>query len=113
MRVPSSQSRSGGRRTGHGRALLACLVVGGCRGREECCDSRGRPLGSRLEVGHGCCIAADPADSSQKMHIQAGLALGSGVAMAKRSIVPGLAEALSTDLGYSSRPLQAEEWEIG
>jgi hypothetical protein len=41
------------------------------------------------------------------MHIQAGLALGSGVAVAKRSIVPGLVEALSTGPGYSSRPLGA------
>jgi hypothetical protein len=57
VRVPSSRSRNGGRRTGHGKALLACLVVGECRGREECRDSRGRPLGSRPEVEHECCIA--------------------------------------------------------
>jgi hypothetical protein len=57
VRVPSSRSRNGGRRTGHSRAQLACLVVGGCRGREECCDSRGKPLGSRLEVEHECCVA--------------------------------------------------------
>lgn len=109
MRVPSSWLRNGGRHTVHGMTLLACLVVGGCRGWEECCDSRGRPLGSRLEVEYKCCVAADLEDNSQTMHIQAGLALGSGVAVAKRSIVLGLAEALSTGFGYSSRPLRAEE----
>lgn len=77
-------------------------MVGGYRGREECCEPRGRLLGSRLEVEHECCVAgasqlgdlvpsldvrgvnlpAGPADSNQTMHIQVGLALGSGVAVA-------------------------------
>jgi hypothetical protein len=57
VKVLNSRSTNGGRRSGHSKALLACLVVGGCRGREECCDSRGRPLGSRLEVEYECDIA--------------------------------------------------------
>jgi hypothetical protein len=56
-------------------------------------------------VRRGPSLPADPADSSQMMHIQVGLALGSGVAVAERSIVPGLVEAPSTGLDYSSRPL--------